>query len=86
MRMMLSALAIAGGVALISCEAAPAVSAAGTAMKDAGPAPSMVQLARLMTDRINHARSDAETARQMARQHHHHQHHHQKRKGATSRQ
>jgi len=81
MRTMLAVLAIACGVALISCEAAQAVSAAGTAMKDAAPAPSMVQLARLMSDRIHHARSDAETARQMARQHH--QHHH-KRKGGTS--
>lgn len=81
MRTMLGALAIAGGVALISCEAAQAMSAAGPATRDAGPAPSMAQLARLMSDRIHHARSDAETARQMARQHHHH-----KRKSGTSRQ
>jgi hypothetical protein len=81
MRMMLGALAIAGGVALISCEAAQAMSDAGTAMKHAAPAASTLQLARLMSDRIHHARSDAETARQMSRQHHHH---HQKRKGGTS--
>jgi len=84
MRMMFAALAIAGGVAVISCEAAQAMSAGGTATRDAAPTASMLQLARLMSDRIHHARSDAETARQMSRQRHHQHHHHQKRKGGTS--
>jgi hypothetical protein len=72
MRTMLGALAIAGGVALICCEGVQAMPAEGMAMKDAVPTASMLQLARLMSDRIHHARSDAETARQTARQHHHH--------------
>jgi len=69
MRTTLAALAIAGGVALICCDRAQAMSAGGTVMKEAATAASMVQLAGRGSDRIQPAKSDAETARQMGQQH-----------------
>lgn len=60
--------ALAGGVALICCEGAQAISAGATAVKEAATAASMVQLAGRGSARIQHARSDAETARQVGQQ------------------
>jgi hypothetical protein len=75
MQTMLVIFAIAVGVALISCEGAQAMPGA-TALREAAKAASAEQIpqrARLLSDRINRAKSDAETARQMghhARKHH----------------
>jgi uncharacterized protein HemX len=75
MQTVLITLAIAVGVALISCEGAQAMPG-GTALKAAAKATSAEQIpqqTRLLSDRINRAKSDAETARQMghhARKHH----------------
>jgi len=69
MRTMLAAVAIAGGVALICCDSAKATSAGATDVKKAATAASMVQLAGRGSDRIQPAKSDAETARQMGQQH-----------------
>ena len=63
---MLSTPAIVFGVALICCGGAAAMPA-GTAMKQAAAAASMVQMVqrgRIWTDRIDRARSDADTSRQ----------------------
>lgn len=65
MRTIFGALAIAGGAALICCEGAQAMSGGGTGLRDAVTAASMVQLAGRGSARIHHARSDAETARQV---------------------
>jgi hypothetical protein len=69
MRTMLAALAVAGGVALICCEGAEAMSASGTVMNEAATAASMLRLAGRGSDRIQPAKSDAETARQTGQQH-----------------
>lgn len=78
MQTMLVTLAIAVGVALISCEGAQAMPG-GTALKEAAKAAAAEQIpqrARLLSDHINRAKSDAETARQMG-------HHHARKHGKT---
>jgi hypothetical protein len=64
---MLGTLAIAASIALICHEGAAAMPA-GTAMKEAATAASMLQMVQrghFWADRIDRARSDADTARQM---------------------
>ena len=63
----LTTLVIAAGIALI-CHEGAAATPAGTAIKQAAAAAALVQREQFLPDRIDRARSDADTARQMGQQ------------------
>jgi len=63
----LATLAVTAGIALFCHEGAAAMPA-GTAMRQAATAASLVQREQFLPDRIDRARSDADTARQMGQQ------------------
>ena len=68
----LATLAIAAGI-ILTCHEGAAAMPAGTAMKEAATAASMkqtVQRGHFWADRIDRARSDADTARQTGQQSH----------------
>jgi len=63
----LTTLAIAAGIALI-CHDGAAAMPTGTAVARAAAIASLVQREQFLPDRIDRARSDADTARQMGQQ------------------
>jgi len=71
---MIGTLGIAASV-ILTCHEGAAASPAGAAMKEAATAASMVQMVQrghFWADRIDQARSDADTARQTGQQSHKH--------------
>ena len=64
---MIGTLGIAASV-ILTCHEGAAATPAGTAIKQAAAAAALVQREQFLPDRIDRARSDADTARQMGQQ------------------